>query len=247
MKPDPIVTDVYVGARGPFRFLVDTGAETSVINPALAAQLGLEPQYRVEQFTLNGTRLVPALKLSALRIGGRAIPEVELLIHDVGMARRLDSAVAGILGASALAAFDFTLSPSTHELDYNAARPSSGEAVPFYRVEGRMAVKAQMGAETLTMILDSGSTNIVLFRTPAAMAKTRAVRGTMTTIEGARSVVPTVWTADMFFNGRLRVSMLPAAIVERRPGGSEVHGLLPASVFKKIYVDHGRNELVLIR
>ena len=102
-----------------------------------------------------------------------------------------------------------------------------------------------MCREILTLILDSGSSHVVLFRTPAAMAKTRPVASTLGTLDGARSVVPTCWTADMFLTDRLRVGMLPAAIAHRKD--AQVEGLLPASVFKKIYVDQTRGELVLVR
>jgi hypothetical protein len=102
-----------------------------------------------------------------------------------------------------------------------------------------------MGCETLTLILDSGSNHVVLFRLPAAMANTPPVPTTISTIEGARSVVPTCWTADIFLTDHLRVGTLPAAIVAAN--GTQVEGLLPASAFKKIYVDQLRHELVLVR
>lgn len=42
-----------------------------------------------------------------------------------------------------------------------------------------------MGKEDLTMIPDSGSNHVVLFRLPDAMAKISSVPTTMRTIEGA--------------------------------------------------------------
>ncbi len=47
----------------------------------------------------------------------------------------------------------------------------------------------------------------------------------------------------MFFD-RLRVPMLPAAIIERKE--TQADGLLPASVFEKIHVDRTRGEIVLV-
>lgn len=243
-KPSSVFADVSIGAHGPYRFLVDTGAETSLIDTALAAELRMKPEFRVEVITQHSARLFPGLKVSNLRIGERTLPETELVFYDVTLARLLDPSVRGVLGVNALAGFDFTLSPATGRLDLAAERPD-GEVVPFFRLEGRIAVKARMGLETLTLILDSGSTNVVLFRTPAAMAKTRPVESTFGTLDGARSVVPTTWTADMFLTDSLRVGMLPAAIVRRQ--GTQVEGLLPASVFKKIYLDQRRSELVLVR
>jgi predicted aspartyl protease len=243
-KPAPVLTDVYIAGKGPYRFLVDTGAETSMIDPTLASKLGLQPEFRSEVVTQLSSQLVPGTKARNLKIGNRALPETELLFQEIEGPRRIDSSVQGVLGLNALTTFDFTLTPNTHKLDHSAKRPA-GTAVPFSMVEGRMTVKARMGRETLTLILDSGSTNIVLFRKPEAMTNVPPVTGVFGTIDGARSEVPTCWSADMFFGETLRVGTLPAAIVERK--GSETDGLLPASIFKKIYVDHARSELVLVR
>jgi len=187
---------------------------------------------------------MPGLKVRDLRIGGHVVPETELVFDDPNAARQLDSSVRGLLGVSALNGIDFALTPSTGRLELYANRPA-GEAVPFYRVEGRIALKTRMGAETLLLTLDSGSTNVVLFHTPGAMAKTRSVPTAFATLEGARSVVPTTWTAEMTFADTLRVGVLPAAIVERR--GAEIDGLLPASIFKTIYIDQAHGEAVLVR
>jgi hypothetical protein len=169
---------------------------------------------------------------------------VELLFHDVTPLRQLDSTIQGVLGWNALEGLNFTISPAEKRLETSASRPS-GEVVPFARVEGRIALRARMGPETLTLILDSGASHVVLFRTPVAMARVRPVAGNFTTMDGARRVTPTCWTAEMSFTDRLRVGTVPAAIVQRT--GTSVDGLLPASVFRQIYVDQARSELVIVR
>ena len=82
-----------------------------------------------------------------------------------------------MLGVNALAGLDFTLSPGTGNLEMTSDRPE-GEVVPFFPVEGRVGLKARMGSEVLTLILDSGSTHTVLFRKPVAMAKNKSVATT---------------------------------------------------------------------
>jgi predicted aspartyl protease len=243
-KPMPIVTDVHIGAHGPYRFLVDTGAETSFIDPRLAATLGLEPTFRTEIITQHGARPAPGLNLASLRLGPHLRADTEVILHDVSEARRLDPSVRGLLGFNALAGLNFALHPARGQIDFTAARPQ-GEVVPLFIEENRIAVQARMGGENLKMLLDSGATHIVLFGTPAAMAKTPPVQAMFTTFEGARSVIPTVWTAELRFGDKIRVGTLPAAIVDRK--GSEASGLLPISIFKMIYVDQAKRELVLIR
>ncbi|HUA63464.1 MAG TPA: aspartyl protease family protein [Verrucomicrobiae bacterium] len=244
VKPSPVYADVFIGTNGPYRFLVDTGAQTSRIDPKLAEKLNLAPEYRVEVVTQNSSRLLPAAVLKTLHIGKTARMPLEVVFDDPVEAKRLDGGVRGVLGINALAGADFTLSPGLHRLDLDGARPD-GESLPLRRIEDLITIPARMGRETLTLILDSGANHVILFHTPEAMAKSPAVKTTLSTIDGARNVVPTCWTADMFFTNSLRVGTLPAAIVTSR--GARADGLLPASVFKTIYVDQTRGEVVLVR
>lgn len=243
-KPSPVFAEVFVGGKGPFRFLVDTGSQTSLLDPKLAERLGLKAQFRVEMVTQLKTSLVPGMRTQGLRVGKTALPELELVFQDLTEAQQLYPAIDGLLGLNALAGFNFMLTPGSGRLELGGPRPL-GPAVPFTRMEDRIALKARMGNETLDLILDSGSTHVVLFRKPAAMAKTPAVFTTFGTLEGARAVVPTAWTADLIFSDRLRVGMQPAAIVPRSQ--TEVEGLLPAALFKRVYVDQARGEVVLLR
>jgi hypothetical protein len=242
-KPAPIFADIRIGTDGPYRFLVDTGAQTSLIDPKLAASLHFKPEFRVDVITQGSRRLSPGMKARNLSIGETTLPETELVFYDVSEAQRFGQKVRGVLGINALAGIDFTLSPADGNLQLTMERPN-GEVAPFYPVEARIGLKARMGTEVLTLILDSGSSHVVLFRTPGAMAKTKSLANTFGTLDGARRSVPTTWTEDMFFE-RLCVPMLPAAIVERKT--TQVDGLLPASIFQKIHVDWTHGEIVLVR
>ena len=92
-KPHPVFADVAIGAEGPYRFLVDTGSETSLIDRRLTGQLKLKPAFRVEIVTQNTTRLRPALRLNTLRIGLKRLSEAEVVMDDLDIARRLDPSV----------------------------------------------------------------------------------------------------------------------------------------------------------
>jgi len=239
VKPSPVFAEVTIGTAGPYRFVVDTGAQTSLIDTKLAAELGLKPDHRVAVVTVNSERVRPATKVKSLRVGRVELPETELVFDDLDRA-----GVRGLLGLNALTGLDFQLLPKKGRLELGAARPT-GEAVPMRRIENRIVVEARMGSQTLTLILDSGATNLVLFRTPDAMAKTDSLDATFRTIEGMRRVLPTTWSSDMVFGAALKVGMAPAAIVARP--GTKADGLLPASLFKSVYVDQARGEVVLGR
>ena len=244
VKPWPVFVNVSIGAEGRFRFLVDTGSQTSLIDPALAAHLKLQPQLRAEIITQSTSRLLPGLNMDTLRIGEKRVPELEMIFDEMTEAQRLDSHVVGVLGINALRHVDLALSPRSGTLDISGERPT-GKVVPFYWVEERIAIKARMGREDLTLILDSGAPHIVLFHKPEAMANSRAVPAVFGTFEGARTAVPTCWTAEMTIAEDLRFGTLPAAIINRT--GTQADGLIPASLFTTIYVGHTKNELVLVR
>jgi predicted aspartyl protease len=241
--PTPILADLYIGDRGPYRFLIDTGAQTSLIDSKLASDLRLKPEFQVEILTQHSKRLLPALKVRNLRIGATALPETELAFDDLANLRKMGIPVRGLLGINALRNVSFSLTPKTGRLEIEGGRPA-GEVVPFELIGGRIALKARMGSEDLLLALDSGGGHVALFRTPDAMKKTPPMKAVMGTLEGERSIVPTTWTAPMTL-GAFEIRSLPAAIVDRKD--AEVDGLLPVSAFKTIYLDRRRGEAVLVR
>ena len=131
--PNPVFADVYIGTQGPYRFMVDTGAETSLIDSKLAAELGLQPTFRVEMITQLSKRLVPGANVRTLRVGQQTLPETEVVFADVTEARLIAPSVKGVLGLNALSGLDFTLSPESGRLDLASRRPE-GEVVPFSRM-----------------------------------------------------------------------------------------------------------------
>lgn len=244
-KATAYVAQVNVGAHGPYPFLVDTGAEVTLVDTALAETLQWKPQFRTELVNVNGSRLVPGLRANGLRVDGHAVDSLEILIDDPVAARRRAPAIRGVLGANALRRFDFLLSTAESSLAVGTGQRPAGEAIPFAEVDGRIMLRTRMGQEPLRLVLDSGANHIVLFKTPAAMAGVRPVASQVTTMDGARQAAATTWTAEIKFSDRLKLGTKPAAVIHRQRDG--VDGLMPASLFRKVFVDRHRNEVVLVQ
>src|SRR6185312_1661365 len=117
VKPSPVFADVSIGNKGPYRFLVDTGSQTSFIDQKLAAQLKLKPDFRVDIITQNSAARLPALKLDTLSTGHTRLREVELVFSDLAGSRRLDPSIQGVLGLNALNGLDFALTPHAGKLN----------------------------------------------------------------------------------------------------------------------------------
>lgn len=97
---------VMLGERGPFRFIVDTGAERTVVSHELAQALQLAPGGEVTLASLGDVRQVPTAIIPRLRLGRR---DLERIRAPLLLERHLGA--DGMLGVDALAdqrvTFDF--------------------------------------------------------------------------------------------------------------------------------------------
>jgi predicted aspartyl protease len=150
---------VSIAGRGPFRFIVDTGSERTVVSRQLAGRLGLAggPGVRVTAMAnvaQVGTVIIPSLRVS--RLGQTRIEAPALDAGDLG--------AAGMLGIDALqghiVAIDFerqemVLRPSDRH--FEAALP--GEIVVRARSRyGQLIVTdAHWHGKRIAVVLDTGS------------------------------------------------------------------------------------------
>lgn len=68
---------VMVGGQGPFSFLVDTGAERTVIARELAERLGLTPGAKLRLATIGGSSMVQSYRIAALQMQKLHLASVE--------------------------------------------------------------------------------------------------------------------------------------------------------------------------
>lgn len=74
-----MVTSVSINDRGPFDFLIDTGTNTTLIDPQLAIQLGLQPKDRLKLASLASATDVPRYYLQTFRVGPASVSNQEAL------------------------------------------------------------------------------------------------------------------------------------------------------------------------
>lgn len=75
-----VVAPVSVNGEGPFRFIVDTGANRSVVSEALADRLGLVANGVGEVHSVHGVSTAPLTRVRSLQYGGLALNTQELPI-----------------------------------------------------------------------------------------------------------------------------------------------------------------------
>jgi len=95
-----VVVPVMINGRGPFRFIVDTGANHSTISPRLVRQLGLTPTQASTILVdgITGTAQVAFVTIDRLQAGELTIDDTELPVVWAPVMAGAD----GILGAAGL-------------------------------------------------------------------------------------------------------------------------------------------------
>jgi predicted aspartyl protease len=73
-----MVAPVLVAGQGPFRFIVDTGANRSVLSQALATQLGLTPTGSDEVHSVHGVTVAPIVNARSLSYGPLPLPSDQM-------------------------------------------------------------------------------------------------------------------------------------------------------------------------
>jgi predicted aspartyl protease len=73
-----IVAPVFVNGEGPFRFIVDTGANRSVLSPGLAQRLGLTAYGEGPVHTIHGQTIAPMVAVNSLTYGELSLPSDQM-------------------------------------------------------------------------------------------------------------------------------------------------------------------------
>lgn len=155
-----VVVPVEVDGRGPFRFIIDTGAGHSTISPWLVKELGLPvskvPAIDVEGVT--GSAAVPAVQIQTLRAGSLVIRDVALPVLETPMMAGVD----GILGVAGMR--DITLLVDFARNRVQVARGLNAEVrFDYSRVHttmlagGLIALPAYIGDVQAVAIIDTGA------------------------------------------------------------------------------------------
>jgi hypothetical protein len=231
----PIVDGVYVNGHGPYRFLVDTGANVNLIDRTLAESIGLTATFRAELASSAGLILGSGEDGIEVKLGPAKADGQKFLFLGLDVIHSRWTDVQGVLGQWFLSRFDYMLDLRGRQLVFGKQN-SSGTRVPLRTVNGRMTFVTSLG----DLVLDSGADRLVLFgvqpdsgsgvaaelRTVAGSQRIGMVSGKLLAIRGR-----CVWRGDAV--------AMPASVE------AKVAGLLPVSLFKRIYVSNSEGYVVL--
>lgn len=201
-----VVVAATVNGRGPFRFIVDTGATHSTITPDLARTLGLKPS-EVRSIVVNGitgTAEVSAVTLDKLQTGDLTVDG--LVVPVVGST--VMAGADGIFGAAGLTEKSLSVDFLRNRVRISGGVEGEvrGQAFKVHATRlahGLMILTARVGRVPTLAVIDTGSErtlgNLALRdalnarRRPGTVAKVTSVYGATAQVESGEILrAPTV-------------------------------------------------------
>lgn len=210
-----VAAPVWVDGKGPFLFIVDTGASRSTLSPRLVAKLGLTPSLTpgVWLSGVTGSAQVPTARVGHLRAGEFTIPGGELPVVWSGMMANAD----GILGVAGLQRHRIEVDFQRNRVAISTSRGGSRRG--FIRVPARVVrgglliVDVMVGEVRAAAVVDTGAErslgNTALLRAVQLRRRfepgyheTTVLGATETPAKGRAEVAPTITL------GGVRISQL---------------------------------------
>jgi predicted aspartyl protease len=156
---DRMTVPISIGGRGPFRFIVDTGSERTVVSRELAGRLGLAPGVPVRVHSMTEVSRIETAVVPRLRVGRRTVPRIEAPLlgqHAIG--------ADGLLGVDSLASQRVDLDFRTNEMTVTRSgrrEQSWPDGVIVVTARSRFGhlilVDAAFDGERVWVILDTGA------------------------------------------------------------------------------------------
>jgi len=259
-----LVIPVKINQAGPFDFMVDTGSQPNIIDPALAASLQLKSQGPVGLVTASTLLQGSVATVTSLEAGGYTLKNPAVVVEDLGALQAADPRIRGVLGENFLAHFDVLIDYSHLLLCLDRSKSLQGELhgdriplvspkhpedeLPFLN---RLVVSVSLsdsGDRDVLLQLDSGSTGPVLYsgnkKLERLLRKARLQGPNVDEAHRAFAVLP---PQDMRVGARI-IRNVPFVTPVRAAADvpdREEDGILATVLFERVYISHTDRYVIL--
>lgn len=243
-----MVVSVSINDRGPFDFLIDTGTNTTLIDPQLATELGLQAKDRLKLASLASATDVPRYYFQTFRVGPASVSNQEALAVPLPQLTALDHKIRGILGMNFLLQFSFRLDYEHRTLELypfpESAQVPAGLRVPAEINESRLLIQVASEASpsgSWRLALDSGIAQLLVFQdrisaSERSCGKANCLMQVATNLADQRA--STILLHDVSIGGaRLPETQVVVLRNDLQKPSDLQDGLLPAAPFRSVFFD----------
>jgi len=235
----PVVDGVYVNGHGPYRFLVDTGANVNLIETRLARKIGMNATFKVDLASVSNKTSTEGSDGNEVVLDSVKAERQEFLLSPLDAIHEISPDIQGVLGQWFLYQFDYVLDLRNKRIEFGkldlGKNAGNGTRAPFKMINARPVVSTSLG----DLALDSGASQVVLFGVRSAGGS--GSRSEMKTVAGSQQI-GMVSGKSLVIEGRKIWSGDAVATPSRPEPG--VDGLLPLGLFKMIYVCNSESYVV---
>ncbi len=253
-----LVIPVKINHSGPFDFMVDTGSQLNVIDPALAAQLNLKSQGTVGLVATAAWSQASVGILDSLQAGSQVVLKPLVVVQDLGPIQAADPRIRGVLGENFLAHFDVLIDYARGLLCLDEAKLMEsyirGERIPLVPPKHtetempfceRLVVSVNLsdaGTRPILLHVDSGSDGPILFAGNRELEQPLLKRAKLQgpEVSGARRAFAVLPPQDMTLGSRIvrKVPFVTPAGGSQDVPDREEDGILATVLFQRVYVSH---------
>jgi predicted aspartyl protease len=170
-----ILLQVRVNDSDALRFILDTGADTSVIDAQRAEGLGLTPQGKIVASGAAGSAEATFTRGVSVSLPGVEVLDQTIYVLPLESLSALGRRIDGVLGNDVLKEFVLEIDYSARTINLYEPRgyrySGTGKIIPLTMDEGLLFVRASITPQGRAPIearfeIDSGSTGAILLNTP---------------------------------------------------------------------------------
>jgi len=247
---------VTVNGSGPYEFMVDTGAQITVIDPALDGELKLETAGSLNIVTVASNVEVPLVSAAVVGVGPVSIHRMQMAVEDLGSIQVEYSKLRGILGNNFLSRFDLLIDNSHRMLCFDESRRMQqslrGERVPILSnaASSSDSVSAPAilvsvhlpddGKEGSVLRLDSGSNVPLLYIDHQTRASPQAQNRVTGSTIGKQAQFVYAYTPErnvrLGTQKEMQIAFATPAGNGRLYSKSGEDGVLPTTLFKRVFI-----------
>jgi hypothetical protein len=250
-----IVIPVEINHEGPFEFMVDTGSQVTIIDPALASRFQLRLRGSVGLISAAGFSHGSMTVLDTLGAGSQTIEKPLVFVQDLGAIQAVDGRIRGVLGENFLSHFDMLIDYGNKLLCLDATTGMRdrmrGEHIPLVPQDPksempfmeRLVIATHLsgvGTRPVLLQVDSGSDGPLLYarsedRVLPLLNRATLRQGNLTPAQKAFAALP---LQELRIGKRIisDVPFVTPVSVAKNVPRLEEDGLLPTLLFRRVFI-----------
>jgi hypothetical protein len=259
-----LVIPVKINQSGPYDFMVDTGSQLNVIDPALASQINLKPQGTVGLIATAASTQASLGFLDSLQAGSQLVLKPLVVVQDLAPIQAADPRIRGVLGENFLAHFDVLIDYSHRLLCLDETRLMEkdlrGERIPLkpsthpemdVPFSARLVISVNLsdtGTRPILLQVDSGSDGPILYADNRSLDQPLFRRAKLQGPDAgeARRAFALLPPQDMRLGTRVirKVPFVTPVHAEANIPDREQDGLLATVLFQRVYINHAGHYVI---